>query len=93
MIGRYSERIASYNIYSIAVRNRYEALHVDNHSATEKYQLLIEANDKTTDELIPIKKRKQMNVLQKKKFKINEAFFAFKETPTKENQEGLHFSA
>lgn len=44
--------------YSIAVRNCYEVLCHENQSATEKYQHLIDANNKTADELIPIKKKK-----------------------------------
>ena len=45
------------NLYTISVRNRYEALCQDGESITETYEHLIESNEEAAKEHLPVKKK------------------------------------
>ena len=80
-------------IYSIEVRNQYEALLQPNETATEKYQPLMEANSTTKEQLMPIKRKKKKkssskdNRIIEKRRSVNLAYSAYEKIPSSENQE------
>ena len=43
--------------YTIEVRNRFEALEIEDESATDKYERFIKANQEAAEKVIPLKKR------------------------------------
>ena len=68
---------------------------VENETPTERYQHLIDANQETAEEMIPIKKRKKKRKTSADKRvevirnEVNEAFDKCNEQPANENREKL----
>ena len=82
-------------LYTVTVRNHYQALSNPQDDATKDYNNFILANKEAAKELIPLKKkRRQENTAKNKQIdsarqKVKKAFSTYQRTPNAENQAQL----
>ena len=82
-------------LYTVSVRNKYASLCKENESITETYAQLIQANEETSKELLPQKKKDKMKRASadpriiKAREKTQKASGAYTENPTERNRQKL----
>ena len=82
-------------LYTIAVRNKYEALCQEDETVTETYAHLMKANEEAAKEYIPVKKRRKRRTaaqdphIEEARKQVQTASDSYMKQPTEKNREGL----